>query len=430
MTVIEKKARQPLTETKLRAVRATGKRFELTDRHGLALRVGLKGDMVWSLTYSVLRQGNPSDRTVRGRAGPRKRMTLGTYPAITLAEARARALAARSQARQGIDPAAASRAEAAAAEPAVTVGDLIKRYVTGHLRPNLRSAYKVETILQRHVAPAWGDRSVSEIGRSDLVRLLEAVRKRHNVQVTATNRGSYTAKRGGIGAALEVRKWVGALFQYALDVDLRSDNPFLGFRSRDRANTRDRVLSMPELRAVWCAAQDKGYPWGPYFLLLMLTGNRRGEWAAARWEWLDESWLHLEIPPEHYKTSRPHVVPLAPIARAIVSNLPAPTPGAGSFLFSSDGGGSGVAGFSDAKRFITTRAEYHLGAQMQPWVTHDLRRSMATHMERLGVAPHVIEACLGHVLKGVQGTYRRYNLLPEKLDALRRWEDELARHLA
>lgn len=59
------------------------------------------------------------------------------------------------------------------------------------------------------------------------------------------------------------------------------------------------------------------------------------------------------------------------------------------------------------------------------WVVHDLRRSMATHMERIGVAPHVIEVCLGHVLKGVAGTYRQYGFLPEKAAALQRWADEL-----
>lgn len=62
---------------------------------------------------------------------------------------------------------------------------------------------------------------------------------------------------------------------------------------------------------------------------------------------------------------------------------------------------------------------------MAPWVVHDLRRSMATHMERIGVEPHVIEVCLGHVLKGVAGTYRHYGYLPEKTAALQAWADEL-----
>ena len=165
------------------------------------------------------------------------------------------------------------------------------------------------------------------------------------------------------------------------------------------------------------------YPWAPFYQLLLLTGDRRGEWAAARWDWLDEAWSQLEIPADHYKTGRSHIVPLGSTARRIVAGLPAPA--AGPYLLSSDGGMTPIGGFSNAKKAIDDLAERYFGGPMQPWVTHDLRRSMATHMERLGVAPHVIEACLGHTLKGVAGTYRRYNFLREKLAALQVWEDEV-----
>ena len=71
-----------------------------------------------------------------------------------------------------------------------------------------------------------------------------------------------------------------------------------------------------------------------------------------------------------------------------------------------------------------------LGAgPLRPWVIHDLRRSMATHMERLGVLPHIIEACLGHALKGVAGTYRHFSFLEEKRAALQRWADAVELHV-
>jgi integrase len=117
------------------------------------------------------------------------------------------------------------------------------------------------------------------------------------------------------------------------------------------------------------------------------------------------------------------VVPLSEPARAILAALP--RGGAGSFLFSSDGGARPVSGFSKAKTRLDRTIAERLGRPLPPWVVHDLRRSMATHMERIGVAPHVIEVCLGHVLKGVAGTYRQYGYLPEKAAALQRWADEL-----
>ena len=119
-------------------------------------------------------------------------------------------------------------------------------------------------------------------------------------------------------------------------------------------------------------------------------------------------------------------MPLSAQARAIIAALP-PTGPAGPFLFSSDGGARPVSGFSRAKARLDRALATRLGQAPPPWVVHDLRRSMATHMERIGVEPHVIEVCLGHALKGVAGTYRQYGYLPEKAKALQLWADELLR---
>jgi len=413
----------PLTDTKLRSVRATGVRFDLTDRQGLILRVGASGTMIWAVSYRVAGAGAPGNGRVARLAGPTQRMTLGEYPAIGLAEARARALNARQAARQGDDPGAAQRALATPVAGPVTVSDLFDRYAEAHLRRNLRSATTVERLLRRHILPAWGDRPVASLARGDLLRLLERVREPQQMELTGPKGGTYLATRGGAGSAAEVRKWARAMFQYAVEAEIRPDNPFDGVKNRDRATARDRILSMAEIGAVWTAAGRLPYPWGPFYQLLLLTGDRRGEWAAARWDWLDAGWSQLEIPAEHYKTGRAHIVPLSTVAARIVAGLPVPV--TGQHLFSTDGGATPISGFSSVKAEFDLRAEQALGATMQPWVVHDLRRSMATHMERLGVAPHIIEACLGHVLKGVAGTYRRYNFLPEKLAALQLWADEV-----
>ena len=314
----------PLTDTKLRTVRATGVRIDLTDGHGLTLRVGVGGSMTWTLAYRVAGAGEPGGGRVARQVGPKQRMTLGDYPATSLAEARKRALTARQAAQQGIDPGAAQRRQAGYMTGPMTVTDLVERYAEAHLRRNLRAGLTVERLLHRHVVPAWGDRPVITLTRGDLLRLLEDVREPQQVEVAGPKGGRYEAMRGGIGAAAEVRKWVRALFQYAVDTEIRPDNPFAGVKNRDRAKPRDRVLSIAELRAIWAAATAMPYPWAPFYQLLLLTGDRRGEWAAARWDWLDEAWTQLEIPAEHYKTGRSHIVPLGSTARRIVAGLPAP----------------------------------------------------------------------------------------------------------
>ena len=102
----------------------------------------------------------------------------------------------------------------------------------------------------------------------DFVSLLEEVRKPKAVKVDGLA-GSYNATRGGPGSAAEMRKWTRAMFQFAVDVLLLSENPLADVRNRDRQKPRSRVLTMDELRSVWHAAARMEYPWGPYFQLII-----------------------------------------------------------------------------------------------------------------------------------------------------------------
>jgi integrase len=410
----------PLTDTRLRALRPNGSRYELPDRDGLSLRVSQKGVMTWTVTFRVQGDGKIGGARRERLAGDKRRVTLGDYPVISLAQAREMALMVRRLARAGADPVETLRPKPTTV---VRVQDLIERYGTEHLRRNTQDGSNIEKLLALHVTPRWGERELSSIKRTDFVTLLEEVRQPKIVTVKSS-RGTYKAMRGGPGSAAEVRKWVRAMFQFAFDVELLPDNPLANVRNRDRLKPRDRVLSMEELRATWKAASSMPYPWGPYFQLIMLTGDRRGEWANARADWLTPDNLHLEIPASEYKTGKAQVVPLSRQARAIVEALPVPE--FGPYIFSSLAGARPISDFSGAKAKLDALITAERNSALSPWVVHDLRRSMATHMERLGVAPHIIEVCLGHTLKGIGATYRHYSYLAEKAAALQLWADELA----
>lgn len=409
-----------LTETRLRALRPNGKRLELSDRDGLSLRLSQRGVMTWSVTFRILGEGASGGVRRDRLSGPKRRIALGEYPLISLAQAREQALAVQRYARAGTDPVEIIRPKP---KSVVTVQTLIDRYGLEHLSRNTRAGSNVEKLLKLHVTPRWGSRDLKSIARTDFVALLEAVRQPVEVEIT-TPRGTYKAVRGGPGSAAEVRKWVRAMFQFAFDVELLPDNPLANVRNRDRQRPRNRVLSMDELRAVWKAAQAMPYPWGPYFQLIMLTGDRRGEWANARTDWLTKDRERLEIPASEYKTGKTQVVPLSRQARVIVGCLPPSR--SGPYLLSSLDGARPISDFSGAKKKLDELLKSGGGHAREPWVVHDLRRSMATHMERLGVTPHVIEVCLGHTLKGIGATYRHYSYLAEKTAALQLWADELA----
>jgi Phage integrase family len=186
---------------------------------------------------------------------------------------------------------------------------------------------------------------------------------------------------------------------------------------------RDRVLSDGELRALWRAAEKTAWPFGPAIRLLILTAARREEIGALRWSEIHGD--EIRIPGERSKTGEPRIIPLSPTAVELIGALPR----TGDHVFTTNGT-TAIGGWSKAKRLLgTTAAEIH-GSPLAPWRLHDIRRSVATGLQRLGVGLQVIESVLGHVSgsrAGIVGVYQRHQFEAEKRQALEAWAHEVAR---
>jgi integrase len=160
-------------------------------------------------------------------------------------------------------------------------------------------------------------------------------------------------------------------------------------------------------------------PYGAALKLLALTGCRREEIAGMRRGELSADLSTWTIPSTRAKNHREHVVPLPPLARAIIAELPAN----GDLVFSTNGAAP-IAAWSRIKRKLDRAMKLK-----QPWVVHDLRRSFVTGMGELGIRPDVIELCVNHVSgarANIAGVYNRSELLPERTAALQRWADHVA----
>jgi integrase len=181
---------------------------------------------------------------------------------------------------------------------------------------------------------------------------------------------------------------------------------------------------MEEARAVWKAAADLREPWRQAIRLLMLTGCRENEICGARRKWLDPEARTLLIPPEHYKSGRNFLVTLPDQAIEVIDSLPLWNEGG--FMLSTTNGKKQVAGV--ARKVIDdlhTKAEVILKASMDRFALHDLRRTVRTHLSRLGVDDVVGELVLGHALTGLQARYNVYGFAAEKRAALEKWAAEL-----
>ena len=221
------------------------------------------------------------------------------------------------------------------------------------------------------------------------------------------------------GAAREVRKHITKLFNWVMDRGLLAASPVAGMRRPELTYApRERVLSMDELKAVWAAAGEMGHPFGPMVQLLILTAQRRAEVANLERGWLLPDQQAFEVPAGHHKTDRPQSVPLSAPALALVEALPKWN--GGDFLLFATAGKRPVSGFSKAK------ARLERLSKVEGWTLHDLRRSAAAHMARLGIPQEHIERVLGRAIEGVAGTYNRYSYLTEKRAALELWSAQWA----
>jgi integrase len=184
---------------------------------------------------------------------------------------------------------------------------------------------------------------------------------------------------------------------------------------------RDRVLSDAELALVWRAAVETGWPFGPVFRLLILTGARRDEIGGLRWSEIEADKINLKG--ARTKNGEPRTIPLSPAAAELLNALPRLR--ASDLVFTTTGTTS-ISGWSRAKTLLDKSIAET--APVASWRLHDLRRSVATGMQRLGVSLQTIEAVLGHISgsrSGVVGTYQRHSFEAEARAALEAW----ARHI-
>jgi integrase len=194
--------------------------------------------------------------------------------------------------------------------------------------------------------------------------------------------------------------------------------PCAGVKPPTAERARDRVLSDEELRLVWQAADKLGGAFAPLVKLLALTGQRRDEVARMRWEEVGIENRLWTLPAERTKNNQPHEVPLSNAALAILEKVPRVKESP--FVLTTNGGASPASGYSKNKR----RLDALLPLDMPPWRLHDLRRTCASGMARLGINLPVIEKVLNHAsgsFAGIVGVYQRHSFADEKRAALEAW---------
>ena len=380
------------------SIKPTERRQEIPDSlcTGLYLTVQPTGKKGWQVRY---RHG-----------GVHRRMSLGAYPVLSLADARQRARDALAAAAEGRDPAEEVKAAKApkVEDDRDKMATVIALFMKRHASRN-RRADDVAAMFRREIIGSWGERKIQSITRRDVIEVLDAI-----------------VDRGSPVTANRLRAHLNTLFNWAKGRDIIEANPLDGIKPPAPEKARERVLSHEEIRLVWNACDGLGHPFGPLYRLLLLTGQRLREVAEMTWREVDgDTWT---LPAARSKNGDEHTVPLSTDARAILDDLPR----IGRYAFTTTGT-SPVSGFTRAKarldKLLTEAVNKDLPEGAEPAIfpsltIHDMRRTAATGMADLRFPPHVVEAVLNHksgTRRGVAGIYNRSAYSEEKRQALEAW---------
>jgi integrase len=375
------------------------KRIEKADPalSGLYLVIQPSGAKSWALRYRF--DGKPA------------KLTLGRWPIMGVADARLAASEALEKVERGQDPAEekkAEKAKRAGQEDRDTVQALVDQFDRRHLR-HLRSRDTVKRELERHVVAKWGDRDIHTITKRDVLDLLDGI-----------------VDSGRATTANRVRAYLGKFFNWCVERDVIAATPMIGVKAPAKETSRDRVLNDDEIRWLWTAAAKAGQPWGPLARFLLLTGQRLGEAVEMTDREVKGGVWHLTA--ARTKNGRAHDVPLSEVAQEVLAGVER-IKGATGYIFTTTGEGP-VRGFHKARNTLADGmakvAEDERGepVEIPHWTFHDLRRSCATNMARLGIPVRVTEAVLNHVSGtggGIVAVYQRHDYADEKRQALEAW---------
>ena len=347
-----------------------------------------------------------------GRGAKVRRYTIGKFGPWTPDKARAEAEHLARLVATGTDP---QQAKAERRRQAVDLAfdKYLDRFETDCLKVKWPASYaEARKTLDRFAVPALRSKPLPDITKQDIRACLDPVKGK-----TATARNLFATLR--------------RLFNFAVASDDIERSPMAGMEPPPAPDARDRVLSDAELLLVWRASFGLGSPFGPLVRLLILTGARREEVGGLCWSELSEDAAQWLLPVERNKKKRAHVVPLSSLAMAEIAALKGkgdkwPRKG---LLFSTTGK-TPVSGFSKAKaRLDAEIAKLNDKEPLAPWRLHDLRRTLATGLQRLGVRFEVTEAILNHVSgakSGVAGVYQRHDWADEKRTAIEAWACHVA----
>jgi integrase len=380
--------RHELDTRTISSLRPRERAYELADARirGLRIVVEPSGRLTWSLRYT--------------RGGRQTRMALGAYPAFGLVSARSLAATALLKIASGIDPASERKRR-----HAPTVSEVFAQYEKRHIQAKLRpsTGKEIGRLFVRRILPAIGDRPIAEVERRELLRILDVM----------------VADGAGVSANRALAA-MSHFFRFAVRSEFIATSPAMNVEKPTPQRPRERVLSDEELAVLWKAADQIGIA-GRIVKLLVLTGQRLGEVRGMTWDEVDLAERVWRLSGLRTKNKREHFVPLSELAVEVINTMPRTA----RFVFCARRTEPVVVAGRVKERLDALIAN---DSTVSPWTFHDLRRTAATGLARLGTRQEVVEKVLNHasgLMGGIGAVYNRFAFMDERRAALDLWADHV-----
>ena len=412
------------TDRFVAGLKTTGTRYEKWDvaRRAFGVRVGETGRKSWIFVYHF--------------DGKARRMTLGRYPRMGLADAGVAYAEARRQLQLGNDPGAAHVEKRRIQRAMSTIRELGEEYIEKHSKPNKRSWEEDQRIFEHDVLPVWGNRKASAVTRADVNALLDEIAVRAPVQANRTF------------------AFIRAMFRFAESRDYIPASPCHGVRARTKEQSRDRLLEPKEITQLWRGLNQEGMSQTVRLAVrfLLLTAQRISEVANAEWSEIDWEKQLWTLPANRVKNGKLHRVPLSKQAMDVLNDIKLNSEKiiarraaniekddrkrpkdqvidveqfraeASRWLFPSPQPEEPIGPQALDRALRRLRTSGHI-PDFRP---HDLRRTAASHMTRLGIDRLTVHKLLNHSDRSVTAIYDRYDYDGPKRKAVEVWGKEVA----
>ena len=320
-----------------------------------------------------------------------RKYTIGCYPETSLKDARSKTTTLRAEVQAGNDPQTAKKL--ARSPSSTNVEECFEEYLRDHLKVNLKSWPEYERAMRRDVLPFVGKMELEALDKAAIRAVIRRI-----------------IERGRMVLANRVLQYVTKMLKWAVGVGHINTNPAADTPKPSKERSRERVLTLDEVRAILAAYDSLADSQAHFAKFLLFSGQRLNEIAKlTSHEIMDD---HIAIPRDRNKTGETIITPLLPHLKEIIDRCPR---GSGPFILSTTSGEKPLSGFSQIKSLLQNESG------TIDWTYHDLRRSMATTIADAGLDQFAIKCALNHKDSSVTGVYNRSHHIKMKSAALAKW---------